>query len=162
MFLKPFFFGIIAAGGALVLELLFSDFFPEYNFSAGIFSLSTFFLLMLMAAIEEFFKLLIIYKSLYSPKNDTPRFLFSALFLGLGFSLTEIFISNYDGISKNSGFYLGISGIIVIHTFLSGLIGWLLLKIKTINFSTMAVVLFVTTLLHFTYNIAVFLGLLQK
>lgn len=197
-FIKPIFLGMIAAGGALVFELLVSGFFPENNFSEAALSLNIIFPLLAAAAIEEFFKLLVIYKSFYPhtnfnkktfintasrealsrssenaefvkvgvgvylQKNSAREFLYSSLFLGFGFSLAEIAISNYFSIFGDLNLYLGILGIIFIHTLSAGLIGWLLLKIKKISFFSLALILFAATLLHFSYNAAIISGYLQK
>ena len=197
-FIKPTFLGMIAAGGALVFELLVSDFFPENNFSEAALSLNIIFLLLAAAAIEEFFKLLVIYKSFYPhtnfnkktfintasqealsrssenaefvkvgagvylQKNSAREFLYSSLFLGFGFSLAEIAISNYFSIFGDLHLYLGILGIIFIHTLSAGLIGYLLLRVKTRTFPVLIAILFAATLLHFSYNAAVISGYLQK
>ena len=161
-FIKPIFLGIIAAGGALVFELLSTSFFPAENFSISTLSVTVVVFLIIAAAIEEFFKLLVIYKSLFLKKNNDREFLSSALLLGLGFALTEIAVSNYFGLSGNPNLYLGILGIILVHTVSAGLIGYLLLKIRAGIFTLLAVVLLAATLLHFAYNAAIIAGYLQK
>lgn len=161
-FIKPIFLGLIAAGGALVFELLISGFFPENNFSEAALSLNIIIFLIIAAAIEEFFKLLIIYKSFYFSKTSAQDFLYSSLLLGFGFALAEIAISDYFSISGSPGLYSGILGIIFIHTVSAGLAGWFLLKIKKISFSSLALILFAAALLHFAYNAAVIAGYLQK
>lgn len=165
-FIKPIFLGVIAAGGALVFELLLQGFFPAANFSASTLSLNIIFFLIIAAAIEEFFKLMVIYKSFYLPTRDADEnnkgIIFSSLCLGLGFSLTEIALSNYFSISGSPGLYLGILGIIFIHTLSAGLIGYFLLKTKARTSPVLIVILFTATLIHFTYNAAVFSGYLQK
>jgi hypothetical protein len=160
-FVKPIFLGMIAAGGALVFELLVSSFFPSHDFSTADIFLNIIFLIIL-AAIEEFFKLLVIYKSFYSQKNNGRDFLQSSLLLGFGFSLAEIAISGYFSDTKNLNLYLGIMGIIFIHTLSAGLIGWFLLKIKTRLVISLVAVFLIVTMLHFAYNTAIITGYLQK
>lgn len=161
-FIKPIFLGMIAAGGALVFELLIQTFFPSTDLSVAALSLNVIIFLIITATVEEFFKLLVIYKSFYIQKNDAREFLFSALLLGFGFSLAEIAISNYFGLPGSLNLYLGILGIILVHTLLAGLIGYLLLKIRTGIFTASAVIILTATLLHSAYNFAVFSGYLQK
>ncbi len=158
-FIKPIFLGVIAAGGALVFELLLLSFFPKNNFPGAALSLNLIFLLLAAAIVEEFFKLLIIYKSFYLQKNGAREFLYFSLLLGFGFAMAEIYISGYFGISGSSALYSGILGIIFIHTLSAGLMGWLLLKIKIVTFPVLIIVLFIATLLHFAYNAAVIAGL---
>lgn len=161
---------MIAAGGALVFELLVSGFFPENNFSEAALSLNIIFLLLAAAAIEEFFKLLVIYKSFYLQKNSAREFLYSSLFLGFGFSLAEIAISDYFGIFGDLNLYLGILGIIFIHTLSAGMIGYLLLRVSAkgsprfgeAGGPVLIAILFAATLLHFSYNAAIISGYLQK
>lgn len=161
-FVKPIFLGMIAAGGALVFELLLLGLFPAYDFSTGALSLVIILFLMIAAFLEEFFKLLVIYKSFYPPKTGARDFLYSSLLLGFGFALTEIALSNYFSLLENSSLYLGILGIIFIHTLLAGLIGYFLLKARAITFLVLAAILFTASLLHFVYNEAVISGYLQK
>lgn len=160
--IKPIFLGMIAAGGALVFEFLLLGFFPETNLSAAAFSKNIILFLLMAAVIEEFFKFLVIYKSFYLQKNNTREFLYSALLLGLGFALAEIVVSNYFGVSGSFNLYLGILGIVFIHALSAGLIGYLLLKIKSATFLFLAAILLVASLLHFAYNAAIVLGYLQK
>jgi hypothetical protein len=160
-FIKPILLGIIAAGGALVFELLIQGFFPNADLSAASY-LDIILLLVIAAAIEEFFKLLIIYKSFFLQKINNHEFLYSALLLGFGFALTEVTISNYFSLPVNSELYLGLLGIILIHTLLAGLIGYLLLRIRTGTFSALAFILLTVTLLHFVYNFGIISGYLQK
>ncbi|MFA4818031.1 MAG: PrsW family glutamic-type intramembrane protease [Parcubacteria group bacterium] len=161
-FIKPIFLGVIAAGGALVFELLFSSFFPTYDFSAAALSFDIIIFLIIAAAIEEFFKLLVIYKSFFLQKNNGREFLSSALLLGLGFALAEITISNYFGLSENPNLYFGILGIFLVHMLSAGLIGYLLIKIRARIFTALALVFLAATALHFTYNWAIIAGYLQK
>jgi len=158
-FIKPIFLGSIAAGGALVFELLAQSFFPDANFSTAALSLNIILILIIAAVIEEFFKLLVIYKSLFLQKNNDREFLYSALLLGFGFALTEIVISNYSSLPQNPNLYFGLLGIILVHTFLAGFIGYLLLKIRTGKIAVFTAILLAATALHFAYNFAVFSGL---
>lgn len=160
-FIKPIFLGMIAAGGALVFELLITGFFPAYDFSTAAISLNIIIFLAVAAAIEEFFKLLVVYKALFLQKNNAREFLFSALLLGLGFSLAEVAISNYFGLPGSLDLYLGILGIILVHTILAGLMGYLLLKTSAKSAALMTI-LFTAVLLHFSYNFAIISGYLQK
>lgn len=165
-FIKPIFLGIIAAGGALVFELLISGFLPENNFSEAALSLNIIIFLIIAAAVEEFFKLLVIYKNFFLPQKDSSdngrKIIFFSLFLGLGFALAEITFSDYSGISGDPCLYSGMLGIVFIHSFSAGLIGWLLLKIKKASFFPLAFILFTATLFHFAYNAAIIAGYLQK
>ena len=161
-FIQPIFLGAIAAGGALVFELLISSFFPAYDFSTAALSFNIVIFLIIAAAIEEFFKLLVIYKGLFLQKSNAREFLSSALLLGFGFALAEIAISNYFSLSGNPNLYFGILGIILVHMLSAGSIGWFLLKIRAGIFPVLAIALLAATAFHFAYNAAVISGYLQK
>jgi len=153
-FIKPILLGVIAAGGALVFELAISLFSSDINLQKNMISGTFSPFLILTAAVEEFFKFLVIYKSFADFKNPKNIF-YSSLLLGLGFSLAELAVINAFEISSGVNLYLGITGIILIHTLTSGTIGWFIAKIKKAAFPLLVATIFPAILMHLFYNTAV-------
>ncbi|MFA5961137.1 MAG: hypothetical protein WC848_00445 [Parcubacteria group bacterium] len=142
----PFFEGIIAAIGALVIEL-----------SPPIFGLTlienSLLFLLLMASVEEIVKYTFVYNHYLKSKNKED-ILASAFFIGLGFALVDIFTKKLA--YANIGF-LPIVGILMIHLTTATLLGIFFRKIthKTLYFSLLLLGLNIA--LHLTYNLLVLL-----
>jgi RsiW-degrading membrane proteinase PrsW (M82 family) len=112
--IRPFFFGIVAAAGALFFELTLSSFFSQENFLPILSTRTAAPLLATFACIEEFFKMIFIWKIAggIERKKDV---LLSALLVGLGFSLTEASLILLNGSFSGSTLYQGLIGLAVIH-----------------------------------------------
>lgn len=159
--IKPILLGIIAAGGALVFEFIFSLFFPGIIVPKNLFLQTVTLSLVIAAAIEESFKFLVIYKSFFCLENS-KNIILSSLLFGLGFSLAEIAILNLSEISYNFNVYMNILGIIFIHMLTSVFIGYMILKLKKITpFLALAIILLAFAA-HLSYNAAIIHGYLQK
>ena len=112
-----FFEGIIAALGALVLELTL----PFFNLPANGTSLIFIFL---AAAIEEILKYAFIYNN-YLKLPIKEKIVKNSFFIGLGFAATEIFLKQLPLEKTN---WLPILGVFLIHLFTASLAGFFLLK----------------------------------
>ncbi len=160
LFLRSLFLGIIAALMALILELIFS-FLPGFSFES--FSREISWFLAVFVLIEELLKISFIWKifSLDGKKNSPLSFFFQAIFVGLGFALTEALLEIYGLLPQKSdllGSFLPLLGAIAIHIGVSGFIGFLLVKAQTITFRIFSQVIIVTFSWHFLFNLFVIRG----
>jgi len=140
--LLAFFEGIITALGALVLELAVLAVFnlpPAEN---------TLFTLLIFVAIEESLKYAIIYN--HSLKaNSREKIFANAVFIGLGFALTELFLKQLD-YQKIS--FLPIFGLLFIHLFTAGTVGFFLKQKYDQHKLFIFLLLVLNVILHFGYN----------
>jgi len=153
-YLKPFFYGILAALGALVLETIFSILtFDDGDTNEKIFAISIL-MLFLAAATEEILKYVFIRKA-YSEMEDKTKIIACALILGLGFSSVELFSNLFKNNSLNNLTNIYFWGVLLLHLTTSGFIGFMFLKSdkKSIGFTT--IVLIVAIAIHLSYNAAV-------
>lgn len=149
VYLKYFFFGILAALSSLIIELLIDSFslFVQIN---GNSSLLSFFLI--SATIEEFFKLLFIIR-IWLETSSKPKVLTYSLMVGLGFSAIEIFFNSWRLMGQTLPFHLYF-GLIFIHVLTAGIIGFFLSRQPKISW-TVSVLTFLNILLHVGYNWAI-------
>jgi len=145
--IKIFFYGIIAACGALFVELIFKSFSENYQQSVSLENFS--FILIAFIIIEEFFKFLLIYKISLENKESNKLFFYSLIF-GLGFSLLEISIIIFIGqLYENP--ILGLLGIFFLHILTCGIFGHFLSKEgQRISLATKSLIL--SLFLHIIYN----------
>lgn len=146
-FIKPFFWGIIGALGALVLEIFFLGFFPDQE---KIFEAIT---LVLIASIliEEIFKFLMIYQLFR--ETEKVRDIFSgSLLVGLGFSAVEIFLLSLKQEFSGNYFYAGSAGIIIVHLATSAILGFLIARNNLKKAVAGIGFIFLAAILHLTYN----------
>lgn len=149
-FIKPFLFGIIAALGALVLELIFYIIFPGRETQQDYYNKITLFLF-LVVAIEELLKVLIIYKSSEEFSNENDIFI-SSFFVGAGFSLIELFLKDLDYESLLS---LGNFNIMLVHILTAGLAGFFISKQPVIKKSFLIKIWLLASLIHLSYNLLI-------
>jgi hypothetical protein len=151
---KPFFYGILAALGALVLEEIFSILtFGEYDTGSRIFTISIL-MLFLAAATEEILKYAFIRKT-YSEIEDKTKIISCSIMLGLGFSSVEL-LSNL--LKNNSLDNLGniyFWGVLFLHLITSGFIGFMLLKSERKGIGLAVIILATAIVVHLSYNAAV-------
>lgn len=149
-FIKPFLLGIIAALGALIIELVFYVIFPGRETQQDYYNKITVFLF-LVVAIEEFFKIIIIYKSSeeFSKENDI---FISSLFIGAGFSIIELFLKDLDYESLLS---LGNLNIVLVHLLTAGLAGYLISKQSIIKNGFLIKTWLLAFLVHLSYNLLI-------
>lgn len=152
--IESFFLGIIAALGALVVEIVLFGFQDiSRPFELGIYSLFG------MALVEETLKYLFIagriemfslYRSL----------VINSFFLGAGFSLVEILLrsqgENFE--IKSAETLLGISGIAVLQMTTAGIMGRTVSWRNPSKIKTFFVAVSPAFLIHFGYNSAVLYG----
>ncbi len=160
-YLEPFFWGIIAALGALFLEFLALGIY-EINFPVnkeaigGIFFASIPFIV-IASLIEESFKYIVIAKRiklLFSGRS----IIFASLFAGLSFSIFEIILAagQIRGSWINQWQYL--AEIIVLHVSTAGIIGYSAAVNNIQKKITSAKTILAVSVIHFMFNFLV-LGL---
>lgn len=149
-FIKPFLFGIIAALGALILELVFYLIFPEQETRQDYYSKITIFLF-LVVAVEEALKILMVYKNSQELKKENDIFV-SSFFVGAGFALTELFLKDLE--SKEL-FSIGNLNIVLVHILTAGLAGYFLSKERTPKRNYLLKIWLLVFLIHLAYNLLV-------
>jgi RsiW-degrading membrane proteinase PrsW (M82 family) len=154
--LESFFWGIIAALGALIFQLILYVGFSTYAFPvekspsfSEFFSLPLFVLAGVL--IEEGFKYLIISKriELFSQERT---YIVNSIFVGLGFFATElglIYLSDPIGQIKS------VIEILIIHIGTAGIIGYYVATKNPKKISTFLLALTMATALHVAYNFSV-------
>ncbi|MFA7209384.1 MAG: PrsW family glutamic-type intramembrane protease [Parcubacteria group bacterium] len=156
-FIKSFIFGLLAASGALCVELLLSNLYyvayvkdiaTDYSTSLTIF-------LLIVVLIEEIFKYILLVKLYSAPESQSPK-ISMALVFGLGFSLVEILFS-LSQTPPSYGAILGFQslGAPLLHIATAGIIGMFILSSKNIR---PALVIGTAFGLHSTYNLLVIYG----
>jgi len=157
--LKPFIFGILAASGALVFELIISDLYlivSGQNITQNYFDILTPFLIFVVL-IEEIFRFAMLSK-LYEKEN----YGFSAsIYFGLGFAFIELFFNYLNALLNQSDYFfdLGIVGTIFLHIAITGVIGCLILITqKPIRYRVVGIISTASTL-HIAYNLIIIYNL---
>lgn len=155
-FIKPFAFGIFAAAGALVVELIAADAYfilsgkeisPDYS------DRLTFFLAAVVLA-EEIFKYALITRA-YRGKTAGSRTLSTAVFAGLGFAFFELFFLIQPSARAFPYSGIALAGVFLLHILTSGTIGASILSAKNIRPSLAIGTAFG---LHLAYNLLVVYG----
>lgn len=142
--IQAFFEGIIAAIGALVLELspsIFGLVFSETSFSFVLFT----------ASVEEIIKFAFVYNH-YLKLSLKQKILSGAIFIGLGFALVDILLKQ---LAYERSTLLPIAGILLVHlttTVFLGLFFWRKNQ-KPISLSFLIVLL--NIFLHLCYNLLI-------
>lgn len=156
--LKLFFFGIIAALGAMVIELVLKNILStEVSLANNFFNIITPSLI-LFALVEEIFKFIVINKAVSLLKGPKNAFL-GAFLIGLGFSLTEIYLAFSNNLFEQSNYLLAILGILIVHISTSLIFGYFSFKKSPLSKTIFAVIIISATLLHLLYNIFVIYNL---
>ncbi|HAI74485.1 MAG TPA: hypothetical protein DCS28_00405 [Candidatus Moranbacteria bacterium] len=136
-----FFEGIIAALGALILELTL----PFFGLPAGNTSLIFLFSAVL---IEEIIKYAFVYNN-YLKLESKEKIIRNSLLIGFGFAAAEIFLKQ---LSFEKTTALLILGVFLIHVFTTSLAGFFLSrKYKQLFFLSVLIICF-NIFLHFAYN----------
>ncbi len=151
---ESFLWGIIAAFGALVIEILALLAFSAYKnteFSFDIFFAIPSFIL-ISAGIEEFFKYIIISKKIESFSLE-KSYIVNSILVGLGFFAVElglIYISNEILPAWNI-----LAEITILHMGTAGLIGYIIAIKNPRKFFTFLLALSVAVAFHAVYNFLV-------
>jgi RsiW-degrading membrane proteinase PrsW (M82 family) len=145
MFIQAFFEGIIAGLGALVLELAVQ---AVFNFPPAENSLFT---LLIFVAIEEILKYTLIYNH-YLKSAAKQKIVSSALLIGLGFALTELFLKQL-AYQKEDRF--PILGLISIHLLTASIVGYFFRQNYGQHKFFIGLLLALNIILHFGYNLLI-------
>jgi len=150
--IESFFWGIIAALGALFVQLLVFIGFSFFSNSQTELTFSQLFILpqfvIAAAFIEETFRYLIISKvvEMYSLSKS---FIINSLFVGLGFAATEFLLLETSGNLPNNQI---LSELAIVHIGISGIIGYLVAVKNPQRVWTFIYVVTLATILHSSYN----------
>ena len=146
--IESFFLGILAACGALVLELVFIIPFDKTVVENQVYSIGIF--LLLAVIIEEIFKYIVVIKRI-DIFSYGRGIIINSFIAGLGFSLFEIFLIFEKKSLSLEFFYESILGLTLIHVLTFGIIGYFIAlggNSKLLFFKT----IFITSSIHFFYN----------
>lgn len=153
--LESFFWGIVAALGALVIELTATTGYSFFTDPYGDFSVEKFFTLPVaiigIAAIEEFFKYLLIAKKVEYLSLERS-YVVNSLFFGLGFAAAELFLIRQASV-LNAIPLSNLVGIAIIHMSTASLIGYRIATKNPSNLIMALTTLSIATALHSVYNI---------
>jgi len=155
--IKPIIFGMLAAGAALVMELILSDLyflFSDQKIETTYFDHITAFLFAVVL-IEELAKYILIQK-LYTDKNNAQK-ISAAILVGLGFAAVEfLFIYANQNLTD---LYLGAFSVIALHLATAGTIGIAILAAKNSNGVAVLKTILTAFGLHIIYNLMVIYNL---
>lgn len=153
--LESFFWGIVAALGALFLQLVVFISFLTFSGKNEIISFDTLSLLpafiIPFAFIEELFKYVIISKMIetYSLHRS---FIVNSLFVGLGFAFTELMLLANVGTLPEKRI---LAELATVHLGTSGLIGYLVATSNPNKIKTTIWILLLATFFHAGYNLLI-------
>ncbi|EKE20387.1 MAG: hypothetical protein ACD_8C00007G0003 [uncultured bacterium] len=153
--IESFFLGIIAALGALIVELVFFIAFSFYSNSAV--SLSFFQLftipkfIVLGAVIEELLKYIVISKRLETFSLGRLLML-NSFFVGLGFFATETCLSYFSNSVPPSNLLIELA---IVHIGTAGFIGYIVASRNPKKISTFILTIFLASIFHVGYNLLI-------
>lgn len=153
--IESFFWGIIAALGALIIELIIFIAFstsgnPTQNISfSSLFAIPQ--LIIIAAFIEELFKYLIIVKRVDVMSMGRTS-LVNSFFVGAGFLSTELALISQASTLPPTNLLIEIS---IIHIGTAGLIGYIIATKNPNKISTLLIAIILATILHSSYNLLV-------
>lgn len=156
--IKAALYGIIAASGALSLELIASNLILIIfgkDIQDGYAEHVTPFLIAVVL-IEETFKFIML-KRFYSDEPAGRRRISSAFYAGLGFALVEILLAVLSTFfNKTTPYFdMGLAGILVLHITTTLLIGSFLLHAKSPSAAFPLKIILLAGLIHLGYNLMV-------
>ena len=161
---KPFFYGILASFGALLIEMIIKNFSGNDSSLVDIPTRLSWFLV-LAVSIEELLKILLIHKYYQEiiDRHDRSRspimiqgeMFYGALLVGLGFSFLEIFFFTYDPAIRIQVAYLSILSVVFLHILTAGLIGYFLSRENIIDYFVFLKIFIAAASLHLLYNVLV-------
>ncbi|NTU66904.1 MAG: PrsW family intramembrane metalloprotease [Candidatus Moranbacteria bacterium] len=151
MLFKSFLYGILAALGALVVELGILSFFFDSYFSGANAGYSTSVSFLLVAAIlEEISKALFVFK-LNAQENNVLKPYLAAMLVGLGFFAAEFALKQP---LFSNGSIIQSTGVLFVHVFTTFILGYALWKAPRKRTALIAMTA-LNIALHFGYNILV-------
>jgi hypothetical protein len=153
--IESLFLGIIAALGALAIEVAISIFgIDKVSFSLNLpwNNINNFnYLIVIAVFVEELVKFMVIVKRLET--FSLGRMLVvNSLFLGAGFGLVEVGLVYFNN-PGDPGSTRSIIEIFALHTLSAGMIGYLLSKLNPKKITTGIKVVISTSAIHMTYNL---------
>jgi hypothetical protein len=156
--IESFFWGIIAALGALFAEQalmdLISIFSPSQRNISSEYLFSLNYILPLAVIVEETLKYLVISKRIEFISFGRSLILNSYL-VGLGFAATETALIYTKGFSPAEFLSLNLAGIILIHILTAGIIGYYTAILNPKKFKTYLKAVGITSAVHLGYNLFV-------
>lgn len=152
--LQFFMFGIIAAFGALFLELMVFMFF---DLKTGVVSYSNSLnsAIILSVFLEEAVKIIILYQILKKiiAEGASRKYVFlSALMAGLGFSVTEILFNFFNSQINRYFSWSDAFGLLAVHTTTFAILGYILAKKINLSLPEFALFFPVVFSFHLFYN----------
>jgi hypothetical protein len=157
-FIESLFLGIIAALGALFMEIAINALVIGENLSLlqpthpSLEGIGLMFLFPII--IEEFFKFIIIKKRL-EYFSLGRALIINSMILGIGFGLVEISLIYLWG-QSDPKVSRSIIEIVVLHTLTAGMIGYLFSQLNPKKITTGIKVILASSLIHLAYNVLVF------
>ena len=154
--LESFFWGIIAALGALIFQLIiYIGFFSWTNLDIKTITFQQLFVIpqfiLIGAFIEESFKYLIISKQI-DTFSQNRFYIINSMFVGLGFFATEMLLANMSGDAIQTKF---ICEIAIVHLGSAGLIGYFVATKNPGKFLTFLTTVALVTFFHSIYNLLI-------
>lgn len=152
--IESFFWGIVAALGALIAQLFVFIGISIYSGPAAVISFTQLFIqpyfIIIAACIEEFLKYIFISKHIKTISSKRSCFI-NSLFIGLGFFGVEFaFFSASESQLPHAQF---LAEIAVVHTGTAGIIGYFVAMKNFKKLSTFLPALLLATFFHLTYNL---------
>lgn len=153
--IESFFLGIIAALGALIVELLVFIAFSFYSSSDvslsffQLFTIPTF--IILGAVIEEFLKYTVITKRL-EKLSIGKTLVYNSFLVGFGFFATETCLAYFSRSMPPNNLLVELA---IIHLGTAGIIGYVVASRNPKKLSTPVLALFLASFFHATYNLLI-------
>lgn len=156
--LELFFWGIIAALGALFVELFLMFATAFYRSPSGAlnleFSANTLPIMIIFVLVEEAFKYLIIAKKI-EPLSLEYSFIFNSLLMGTGFATMEMALIAYQDQTVFGNPY-GLLKIAIVHVATAGIMGYLTAIRGPRRAAAFCLSLLTAASLHLVYNLLAF------
>ncbi|MCX6765503.1 MAG: PrsW family glutamic-type intramembrane protease [Candidatus Moranbacteria bacterium] len=157
-YLESFFWGIIAALGALALEFIIANVFLLFpsnkNITLELF-ISSFAFVIISAGVEETLKYIVIAKRIEELFWNRPLLLISFL-VGLSFSLVEIALIGWQIGAEWKMHYRYLVEIILLHTSTAGLMGYFIATGNPKRSGTIIKAFGLAAIAHLVFNILAF------
>lgn len=147
-----FSFGIAAAFGALVFQVIATIIFPALENSSSLEKIGAFMFVTIF--IEEFVKFILLWKISQNSKNQKNIF-WSAIFLGSGFATTEIFLNLLNNNLSDTNLFFSYFGLFLLHIFTSSIYGLYLSEKENLALWGNLAIFGLGYFFHFLFNFSV-------
>lgn len=145
-YIKLFFWGIITAGMALIVQILLTI-LSNIDIDLNKLAVTSIFFLASFVLIEELLKYLIITRRIIPFAKYKNKIIISSWVAGMGFSMIELFILYQNNITLNR---LDLTQVALLHIFTFGFLGYRLATKKYTHIDLLAIIF--VFILHFIYN----------